>query len=70
MEKINGAPPDVVRLVIEVSAQNGVTVSGPIHDKILCFGLLECAKDAVRDHITRQVADKRVIPVSHIAGVN
>jgi hypothetical protein len=28
-----------------------VNVTGPIDDKCLCYGLLEAAKDAVRDHI-------------------
>ena len=35
-------------LVIRV-VQGQVTVSGPIHDKVLCYGLLECAKDAIKD---------------------
>ena len=26
-----------------------VSVTGPIQNKALCYGLLECAKDAIRD---------------------
>lgn len=29
---------------------NGLTFSGPIHDKILCYGMLTAATDMVRDH--------------------
>jgi hypothetical protein len=27
-----------------------VNVNGPVHNKGLCYMMLECAKDAVRDH--------------------
>ena len=37
-----------VELIIRV-VKGEVMVHGPIHDKVLCYGLLECAKDAVRD---------------------
>ena len=41
-----------VELVIRV-VQGQVTVSGPIHDKVLCYGLLESAKDAIRDFVAK-----------------
>ena len=37
-----------VQLVITLKP-TGVEVSGPIGDKVLCYGLLESAKDAIRD---------------------
>lgn len=30
-----------------------INISGPINDKVLCFGLLEAAKDAVRDYVAK-----------------
>ncbi len=27
-----------------------VNVNGPVHNKGLCYMMLECAKDAIRDH--------------------
>ena len=37
-----------MQLIIDI-ANGQVRVSGPIHDKVLCYGLLEAAKDAIRD---------------------
>jgi hypothetical protein len=31
------------------NADGSVTVNGPIKDKIVCYGLLDCARDAIRD---------------------
>lgn len=40
----------LIRLIIEL--QDGkLNVNGPIHDKTLCYGLLESAKDAIRDYV-------------------
>ena len=38
-------------LVVFDPSTRAVQVSGPIHDKALCYGMLECAKDAIRDHV-------------------
>ena len=37
-----------MRLTISVDANGGVKFEGPLHDKVLCYGLLEIAKDIVR----------------------
>jgi hypothetical protein len=34
---------------ITLHADGRTTVSGPIQDKALCYALLECAKDAIRE---------------------
>jgi hypothetical protein len=31
-------------------ATGNVNVNGPVHNKGLCYLMLECAKDAIRDH--------------------
>lgn len=33
-----------------------IGVSGPINDKTLCYGMLESAKDAIRDHCAKQAS--------------
>jgi len=38
-----------MELTIKLSADGKVTVSGPIHEKLVCYGLLEAAKDAIRE---------------------
>lgn len=38
-----------MELIIKLSADGQVTVSGPIHEKLLCYGLLEAAKDAIKE---------------------
>lgn len=38
-----------IMLIIKFIPGQGVQVQGPIQDKTLCYGLLESAKDAIRD---------------------
>lgn len=51
-----------IRLVVEMLPDGRVTVSGPIDNKLLCYGLLESAKDAIRDYIVANA--KLVQPVA------
>lgn len=37
-------------LIIGVDQVGRVRVNGPLHDRVTCYGLLEAAKDAVRDY--------------------
>lgn len=39
-----------LQLVIQVVPGKDMTLSGPIGDQILCLGLLEAAKDVLRQH--------------------
>ena len=39
-----------IELKITLDQETGVQVAGPIQDKILSYGMLEFAKDAIRDH--------------------
>ena len=34
-----------------------IGVSGPINDKTLCYGMLESAKDAIREHCAKQASN-------------
>ena len=45
-----------MELRVQFDQQTGeVSVHGPVHDKILCMGLLELAKTAVMSHNTEPV---------------
>lgn len=38
-----------VQLVITMTPDGQVQVSGPLQNKVLCYGMLESARDAIRD---------------------
>lgn len=38
-----------VTLTISITQDGKINVIGPLHDKVLCYGLLEAARDVVRD---------------------
>ena len=38
------------KLVITLLNSGKIEVNGPLHDKILCYGLLEIAKDVVKSY--------------------
>jgi hypothetical protein len=53
----------MIQLVITYDQQqNQIGVQGPIDQKTLCYGLLESAKDAIREHCAK--AASGVIPAS------
>lgn len=39
----------MVKLEIIVNDNNGITVNGPLTNKILCYGLLTAAQDVIRN---------------------
>jgi hypothetical protein len=44
-----------VTLTITIDTMTGqVNVNGPINDRLLCFGLLEMAKEAINAHKVQQ----------------
>lgn len=49
-----------IQLIIELDAQGSIHVGGPIHDKVLCYGLLEAAKDAIREHVAMKAREKTI----------
>ena len=62
----NGNKRGEIVLKIHVTDQGGISVHGPIEDKILCFGLLEAAKITVANHVPNKVADRSQIIVPQI----
>jgi hypothetical protein len=43
-------PAPSCKLIIELAPGGRINVSGPLHDKMLCYGMLESAKDSIRDY--------------------
>ena len=37
-----------IELTVLLDEEGGVSVRGPVQDKVLCYGLLEGAKDAIK----------------------
>jgi hypothetical protein len=54
----------VVQILIEMTPTGQVNVTGPVDNKVLCFGLLEAAKDAVREYAEQNA--KRIVPATGI----
>lgn len=51
-------------LTITLDAATGqVQVAGPIDNKMICYGLLEMAKDAIRDYAAAQAKQGGLIAV-------
>ena len=49
--EVDTKPQEFITMVIKLDpATNKVEVSGPIQDKVLAYGMLEYAKDAIRSH--------------------
>ncbi len=53
---------NTTKLTITMSPNGEVRVHGPIDNGLLCYGLLEVAKDVVRDHIKKK-AESGIVPV-------
>ena len=53
---------NTTKLTITMSPSGAISVTGPIDNGLLCFGLLEVAKDVVREHIKKK-AESGIVPV-------
>lgn len=55
--------PVIKTLVIELNVATGaVSATGPIGEKLLCYGMLDCARDGIRDYNDRLARPKIVRP--------
>lgn len=60
--KNGNQPVPQIQMVITLDQVTGqVNVQGPVNNLILCYGLLEAAKDSCREYIKQQSAGKRII---------
>ena len=53
---------NTTKLAITLSPNGQVSVTGPIDNAMLCYGLLEVAKDVVRTHVQKKAESGIVIP--------
>ena len=56
-------PPGEVRLTIVLNMHGNIGIEGPINNKILCYGMLEAAKDAIKAYEARQ---QRIVPAMQL----
>jgi len=64
----------LMTLAITIDEKGQIQVTGPIENKLLCYGLLEIAKDVVHEHCER-ISNQRVVPagpadVAALRGLN
>ena len=45
------------QLIITLSPDGQIQVNGPIDNKLLCYGMLDSAKDAIRDRLAQQTSE-------------
>lgn len=56
----------MIQLILTYDPQtNQIKVEGPIDEKTLCYGVIESAKDAIREHCAKQVG--RIILAGPVA---
>jgi hypothetical protein len=53
-----------VKLIIEMMPDKSVNVTGPMNDKILCYGLLELAKEIIADYVEAQKKAVHIVPAN------
>jgi len=63
---------ECLRLTIEWGGPGTpIKVTGPVHDKMLCYAMMEGAKDAIRDHLAQQRQPSiTVAQMSDLPGIN
>lgn len=47
-----------LRMTIDVNDEGAVSVTGPLENQLICYGLLEVARDAIQTHVAKQQAAK------------
>ena len=53
---------DNPKMIIELLPGGKLNITGPLSDKVLCYGLLELAKEVIRENKT--VSPQQIIPVA------
>jgi hypothetical protein len=69
-EKPQAIPAGSVKLSIVLDSQGNVTVSGPIQDRLLCYGMMESAKDIIRSWKPSVIAGANGQPLPSAEPVN
>jgi hypothetical protein len=50
------------QLTITIEDDGRINVNGPINDKLLSYGMLECARDAIKDHAAKNQQRIQLVP--------
>lgn len=53
----------VVEMKIVMNESGEVNVTGPLENKVFCYGLLELAKEAIAQRAAPPAAASRIVPV-------
>lgn len=53
----------VAQLIITLMEDGSTSVNGPIANVPMCYGMLEVAKDAIRDHAVKAKIERQIVPV-------
>lgn len=61
-------PKPVAQLTIMLMDNGSITINGPIHDLILCYGLIERGRDALRTYHAKQAKNKSGIQIARSLG--
>jgi hypothetical protein len=68
MSSDQNAPDRVVATVTIAMTNSGqIKVDGPIHNKLLCYGMLKMAEEAVRDFHAAQRAAQNLVQIPKLA---
>lgn len=43
-----------IQIIIELNTDGSVSVTGALHDKILCYGLLELARQTIERYVPKE----------------
>jgi hypothetical protein len=62
VEREEDAPAPRAQLIITLDHAGNIGVTGPITDKVLCYGMLGVAHDAIRDYNEEKA--RRIVPAS------
>jgi len=67
---LKSVPPGAEGLTFTIIvAPNGeINIHGPLHDKVLCYGLLEIARDLVKDFKPQQVVVPKLVLPTNMKG--
>ena len=57
---------NTTKLTITLSPNGQVSVTGPIDNAMLCYGLLEVAKDVVRMHVMKKAESPIIQPITRV----
>jgi len=57
----------MIDLVIHMDASRRITVTGPIEDRMLCYALLEIARDIIAERA--RAKESRILPATTLPSV-